>query len=144
MRPHADRQVIQIVLTVAVLSVLSGNALSQAPATPPPATPPAAVPPAAVPAPVPPGAPKPFKEVIKEAKEIPGLFTLFEKDDKVWIEIKPEQFNQPFLFSANLSHGIGEQFLYGGLMGYNGLLGANSIGTFRKVEIGRASCRERV
>ena len=48
--------------------------------------------------------------MIKDAREIPGFFTLYEKDDKVWMEIRPEQFDQAFLFSAHLSHGIGEQF----------------------------------
>lgn len=119
-------------LSVAISIAMSANAFAQAPApvavaAPPPAAAAApATPPAAA------GAPKPFKEVIKDAKEIPGLFNLYEKDDKVWIEIKPEQLNWPFLFTANLSHGIGEQFLYGGLMGYNGLIGSHSVGTFRK------------
>ena len=116
-------------LTVAVAMAISANVFAQAPAAPiaAAATPPAAAasPPAAA------GAPKPFKEVIKDAKEIPGLFNLYEKDDKVWIEIKPEQLNWPFLFTANLSHGIGEQLLYGGLMGYNGIIGSHSVGTFR-------------
>ena len=119
-------------LSLGILVLLSVAAIAQAPASAPP---PVTVPPAAAPAagiPAPPVAPRPFNVVIKDAKEIPGLFTLFEKDDKVWIEIKPEQFNQPFLFSANLSHGIGEQWLYGGMMGYNGFLGSNAIGTFRK------------
>ena len=40
---------------------------------------------------------------------MPGLFrTLARKDDKVWIEIKPDQFDTPFFFSVNLSRGIGE------------------------------------
>lgn len=113
-------------LSVSILVSLSVAANAQAPAAPPAGALPAAA------AAATPAATKPFKDVIKDAKEIPGLFTLFEKDDKVWIEIKPEQFNQPFLFSANLSHGIGEQLLYGGMMGYNGFLGSNAIGTFRK------------
>ena len=120
-------------LSFAVAVAISANAFAQAPAVPAAA---AATPPAAAVAPASPpvaaGVPKPFKEVIKDAKEIPGLFNLYEKDDKVWIEIKTEQLNWPFLFSANLSHGIGEQFMYGGLMGYNGLVGSHSIGTFRK------------
>ena len=119
-------------LSIAISIAISANAFAQAPAAPvaAAATPPAAAAPASPPAAA--GAPKPFKEVIKDAKEIPGLFNLYEKDDKVWIEIKPEQLNWPFLFTANLSHGIGEQFLYGGLMGYNGFIGSHSIGTFRK------------
>ena len=57
----------------------------------------------------PPSPTKPFAEVIKEAKVIPGYFTLYQKDDKVWIEILPGQFDQPFFFQANRSRGIGER-----------------------------------
>ena len=53
-----------------------------------------------------PGAPKPFAEIIKDAKEQPGLFTLWTKDEKVWIEIKPEQFDQLFYLQANMSRGV--------------------------------------
>src|SRR5262249_12357938 len=63
-----------------------------------------------------PGQPKPFAEVIKDAKESPGLFPLWQKDEKVWIEIAPEQFGVPFLFTSNLSRGVGEQLVYGGMM----------------------------
>src|SRR5512143_476103 len=60
--------------------------------------------------------PKPFAEVIKDAKESKGLFTLWQKDEKVWIEIAPEQVGKEFLFTANLSRGVGEQGVYGGMM----------------------------
>jgi hypothetical protein len=66
------------------------------------------------------GAPKPFAEIIKDAKEIPGLFTLWQKDEKVWIEIKPEQFDKPFFLAINMSRGLGERMLFAGLMGMNG------------------------
>ena len=41
---------------------------------------------------------------------------LWQKDEKVWIEIAPDQFGVPFLFTANLSRGVGEQGVYGGMM----------------------------
>ena len=53
-----------------------------------------------------PGAPRPFAEVIKDAKEQPGLFTLWTKDEKVWIEIKPEQFDQLYYLQTNMSRGV--------------------------------------
>ncbi len=59
---------------------------------------------------------KAFLEVIKEAKEYPGLFPVWQKDEKVWIEIAPEQFGVPYLFTSNLSRGIGEQGVYGGMV----------------------------
>ena len=60
--------------------------------------------------------PKPFADVIKDAKETPGLFRVWQKDEKVWIEIAPEQFGVPYLFTSNLSRGVGEQGVYGGMM----------------------------
>ena len=60
--------------------------------------------------------PKPFADVIKDAKETKGLFAIWQKDEKVWIEIAPEQFGKPYLFTANLSRGVGEKGVYGGMM----------------------------
>ena len=56
--------------------------------------------------------PRPFKDVVKDAKEMPGYFTLYEKDEKVWIELKPEQFNTPYYLSINRTRGLGEGFIY--------------------------------
>lgn len=81
-----------------------------APAAGAPATPPAAA--------TPPGQPKPYKDVLKDAKAIPGYFTLHQKDEKVWIEIKPDQFDKPFFFSANIPRSVGERGLFGGQMGH--------------------------
>jgi len=71
---------------------------------------------------------KPFAEVIKDAKEHPGLFPLWTKDDKVWIELKPEQFDSPFFFSVNLSRGLGERAIFGGLMGGSHLVEFHRVG----------------
>lgn len=62
-------------------------------------------------------APKPFKEIIKDAKEMKGFFNLYQKDEKVWIEIKPDQINKPFFFSYNIPNSVGERGLYGSQMG---------------------------
>jgi hypothetical protein len=42
----------------------------------------------------------------------PGYFTLYEKEEKVWIELKPEQLNTPFYLSINRTRGLGENFVY--------------------------------
>ncbi|MEP7295614.1 MAG: zinc-dependent metalloprotease [Burkholderiales bacterium] len=102
-----------------------------APATPPTlaagptaARPPGAASPAASgvppgtpqPAVAPPGSPAPFATVIKDAKKTDGLFTLYQKDEKVWLELRPEDFNKPFFLSPKLATGIGEAMIFGGLM----------------------------
>ena len=63
-----------------------------------------------------PGQPPPFAVVAKDARRIDGLFTAWQKDDKVWLELRPEDFEQPFFLSPKLRSGIGEAGLYGGLM----------------------------
>ena len=119
---HHDRLFSLRLLTAAASMALSSHALAQAPVAPANGTPPAA--PAAAAAP---GAPKPFKDVIKDAKETAGFFTIFEKDEKVWIAIKPDQFDKPFFFTYNIPQSVGERGLYGSQMG-----GAE-LAVFRKI-----------
>ena len=64
-----------------------------------------------------PPAPKPFAEVIKDATEVPGFFTTWRKDDKVWIEVPEAMWERPFFFSVNVTHSIGDAGLYGNQMG---------------------------
>ncbi len=64
-----------------------------------------------------PGTPAPFATVVKDATATPGFFTLHRKDDKTWIEIGPEQFEEPFFFTWNIPSSVGEKGLYGSQMG---------------------------
>ncbi len=64
-----------------------------------------------------PSAPKPFAEVIKDAKQQAGFFPIWRKDEKVWLEIPADRLDKPFLLSANVSESIGERGLYGSQMG---------------------------
>ena len=64
-----------------------------------------------------PTAPKPFADVIKGAKVQQGLFPIWSKDDKVWIEIPREQLAKPFLFTVNIANSVGERGLYASQMG---------------------------
>jgi len=94
---------------VAAAVLASTFALAAAAEGPPPAKPAGAPPAAAGKAPpTPPGQPKAFKDVIKEAKEIPGYFNLYQHEDKVWIELKPEQLDTPYYLSINRTRGLGE------------------------------------
>ena len=63
-----------------------------------------------------PGQPQPFAAVVKDAQEIKALFTAWRKDDKLWLELKPEDLEQPFFLSPKLASGIGEARIFGGLM----------------------------
>ena len=84
--------------------------------------------PAAAATPPVPGQPPAFAVVMKDAKKIDGLITAWQKDEKVWLELRPEDFNQTFFFSPKLSSGIGEAMLFGGLM-----LPSPRLVQFRKV-----------
>ena len=64
----------------------------------------------------PPGSPAVFATVIRDAKKSDGLLTTYQRDEKVWIELKPGDFNKPFFLSAKISTGIGEGRVFGGLM----------------------------
>ena len=88
-----------------------------------PAAAPGATPAAGAPASAPPGSPPPFAVVTKDAKQIDGPITAWQKDDKLWLELGPEHFGKPFMLSPKLATGIGEAFVLGGLMAY-GVSGA--------------------
>lgn len=63
-----------------------------------------------------PGALKPFAEVIKGAQESKGYIAAWQKDDKVWLEIAPDQLERDFFLAHSLAGGLGEGFQYPGLM----------------------------
>ncbi len=75
--------------------------------------------PAAAASAAPPGPLRPFADIVKDARRSDGLFTLWQKDDKVWLELRPEDLNQPFFLSPKIKTGIGENFFFGGLMGFD-------------------------
>jgi hypothetical protein len=80
-----------------------------------------------------PGQPPAFSNIVKDAKEIKGLFPLWQKDEKVWIELKPEDFNKPFFFAPKLARGIGEGGVFGGSMYVPGARVDDRIVEFRRV-----------
>ena len=119
------------ILAASILLALSSVAIAQAPAPNPAAPVPGAVPAVGAPAVIAqpaPGIPRPFKEVIKDAKEIPGFFTLYQKDEKIWIAIRPEQFDKPFFFTYNIPQSVGERGLYASQMGGAEMVELKKIG----------------
>lgn len=61
---------------------------------------------------------KPFEEVVKDMEKIEGLFTFYRKADenKVLIELRPDQLDHDFIFSAKTEQATGERGLYGTIM----------------------------
>jgi hypothetical protein len=48
-----------------------------------------------------------FDKVVKGAKELEGLFKLYHKDETLYMEIKPDQFNKPYLLPIAIARGMG-------------------------------------
>jgi hypothetical protein len=56
--------------------------------------------------------PKPFADLVKDAKEVPGLFRTYRTEDKVYMEIAPEQFDRIYMFSMTCDRSLGERGFY--------------------------------
>ncbi|MFO1287244.1 MAG: zinc-dependent metalloprotease [Rubrivivax sp.] len=67
--------------------------------------------------------------VVREAKRIDGPIVMWQKDEKVWFELTPQDFGRAFLLSPKIKSGIGEAWVLGGLMAYpvNGAGGAQLV-----------------
>jgi hypothetical protein len=59
---------------------------------------------------------KPFAEIVKDAQPIAGLFTLYRREDKTWLEILPDQFDKTLMFSMTCESGLGERGFYAAQM----------------------------
>jgi len=59
---------------------------------------------------------KPFTEVVKDAQVIKGLFTAYRTEEKVFLEILPEQLDKIYLLSLTCDSGIGERGFYAAAM----------------------------
>ncbi len=79
----------------------------------------------------PPGAPivmalpsplRPFADVVRDARRSDGTLNLWQKDDRVLLELKPEDFDKPFFISTKLKSGIGERNFFGGLAEDSGII----------------------
>jgi uncharacterized protein DUF4953/uncharacterized protein DUF5117/uncharacterized protein DUF5118 len=55
---------------------------------------------------------KPFAEVVKDAKVTKGLFTFYQVEDKVFVEILPEQLDKMYMLSLTCETGLGERGFY--------------------------------
>lgn len=129
----------------AVLAALSAHVLAQEPVpTPPvphaPEAPAAAAvtpqPAAATPAPVvaaPVAAPRPFVDIVRGASHLPGFLSLYQKEEKVWIELRPDQFDRPLFMSVNMPNGIGERGIYGSQMGLSQVVVFHRVGNIVQI-----------
>jgi hypothetical protein len=69
---------------------------------------------------------KTYEDVVKDAKKMEGLFNLYMKEDKLYLEVLPNQFGKKFLFFSTLWTSVG----YGGAGSYL----ADKVFTWEKLE----------
>lgn len=75
-----------------------------------------------------PGALQPFAEVTRDAKRSDGFLPVWKRDDKTWLEIPAEQLDKPMFFGASLASGLGERFVFPGLMGRSQVIVLRRVG----------------
>jgi hypothetical protein len=54
--------------------------------------------------------------------------SLYQKEEKVWIELRPDQFDRPLFMSVNMPNGIGERGIYGSQMGASQVVVFHRVG----------------
>jgi hypothetical protein len=64
---------------------------------------------------------KAFSEITKGATRQDGFIPLWRKDEKVWMEVLPQQWDKSFLFTVNIASSVGEKGLYASQMGLSWL-----------------------
>jgi hypothetical protein len=65
---------------------------------------------------------RPFAEVVRDARRNDGTLTVWQKDDRVFLELKPDDLDKPFFISTKLKSGIGERNFFGGLAEDSGII----------------------
>lgn len=120
----AKEAVVAAAAAVSPQAIANAQRLAGAPGSNPPTTPPPAA-----------SSLRSFADVSRDAKELPGLFRLWQKDEKVWLEIAPDQFDRAYFFSTNLDQGLGEsRFLAGSMSSsLSRRFGGPAIVIFRKI-----------
>ena len=59
---------------------------------------------------------KAFDEVVAGATRRDGHFAVWQRDDKLWLELQPADFGREFFLSPKLRTGLGDARFYGGAM----------------------------
>ncbi|MGC4079933.1 MAG: zinc-dependent metalloprotease [Rubrivivax sp.] len=84
-----------------------------------------------------------FAAVVKDARRLDGPLPLWQREDKVWIELSPAAWGRPFLLSPKIASGIAEAGVLGGLMAYpvSGAGGAQLVEFVRQYQQVRLQAR---
>ncbi len=63
----------------------------------------------------PPNSLQTFAAALRDTQKTEGLFTTYRREDRVLLEIKPEDYGKPLFLAPKVTTGIGEAWLFGGL-----------------------------
>ncbi len=105
--------------TLVFVCVLAAGPAAQTPVTPqkPDVPPGTAKPPASADTSKPPTPPeKPFAELVKDATSFTGLLTLYQTEEKVYLELGADQLDRTYMLSVTCESGIGERGFYAAQM----------------------------
>jgi hypothetical protein len=58
---------------------------------------------------------KPWSKVLKDVEKLEGLFDVYTKDEDLYFAIKEDQLDKPMANFMNISKGIGDRFILGGM-----------------------------
>ncbi|MBP0021543.1 MAG: zinc-dependent metalloprotease [Cyanobacteria bacterium SBLK] len=58
---------------------------------------------------------KSFNEIVANLRQSQGVFNLYQGGRKLYLEVRPDQLNKNYLFTATLASGLGEGYLINGL-----------------------------
>lgn len=64
---------------------------------------------------IPKTAQKSFNEIVANLRQSQGVFNLYQGGRKLYLEVRPDQLNKNYLFTATLASGLGEGYLINGL-----------------------------
>ncbi|WP_367848721.1 zinc-dependent metalloprotease [Rhodoferax sp. WC2427] len=96
----AAAQTAQAAATVATTAAVAAQSAASAPRAP-------GAPPSPLPL---------FASVLQGTQRSIGLFSMYQRDERFWLELGPDDFGKPFFLSPKMANGIGEGGLYGGRM----------------------------
>ncbi len=82
-----------------------------------------------------------FNKVTEDSKKYQGYFTLYQKKENLYCEIKPSQLEKPFLLMASIARGIGSGYILSGMTMDEWLLEWKRVGD--KVHLVRKNVRFR-
>src|SRR5262245_11513675 len=63
-----------------------------------------------------------WKKTTKDAEVKHGFFTLYQKRENLYLELRPDQLDKPVLGIFSIARGIGRDFVLGGLSVFNDLM----------------------